>query len=208
MANGDHDSPRRAGGLFLDECSRWQLMMRETHGMGWTRVSTEVVHQGLFLSLFRDFVIRPDGSRGTYEHVAVDDTVRVVALDGQGHVVLVEDDFCLQARRVLHLPGGGTSGQEPCTAARRELAEETGRTASEIRALSIIDPLPGVTTARTHLYLATGLREGPPSREATEAAMQVITMPLSAAVAAVEDGRITEAGSVVGLLLAHRYQKG
>ncbi|MFG2716922.1 NUDIX domain-containing protein [Streptomyces sp. NPDC048416] len=51
----------------------------------------------------------------------VDDTVRVVALDKDGQVVLVEDAFYLQRGRVLHLPGGGTGGQTPLTAARREL---------------------------------------------------------------------------------------
>ncbi|WP_328485934.1 NUDIX hydrolase [Streptomyces zaomyceticus] len=64
----------------------------------------------------------------------------------------------------------------------------------------MIDPLPGVTTARVHLFVATGLRTGAPAREATEAGMKVITMPLREAVEAALAGRITEAASVAALL--------
>jgi hypothetical protein len=73
--------------------------------MGWTHRGSEVLHEGPFMALHRDSAVRPDGSAGTYEHVAVDDGVRVVAPDEHGQVVLV--DFYLQRRRFLHLPGSG-----------------------------------------------------------------------------------------------------
>ncbi|MBD0418955.1 NUDIX domain-containing protein [Streptomyces sp. TRM S81-3] len=56
-------------------------------------------------------------------------------------------------RRVLHLPGGGTGGRAPEEAALRELDEETGVVAAEVRAPTVIGPLPATTTARTHLFL-------------------------------------------------------
>ncbi|MER6567018.1 NUDIX domain-containing protein [Streptomyces sp. NPDC001093] len=162
------------------------------------------MYNGPFVSLYRDQVIRPDGRPGTYEHVAVDDSVRVVALDQSQQVALVEDDFYLPQRRVLHLPGGGTGGQTPREAALRELEEETGAVATEVRALGVIDPLPATTTARTHLLLATGLRLGTVRRDDTEIGMTVHWQTMDWALAAVEDGRITEAGSVSALLLAER----
>ncbi|MFZ4189407.1 NUDIX domain-containing protein [Streptomyces pseudogriseolus] len=172
--------------------------------MGWEHVRTDLLHEGPFLSLYRDKVIRPDGRPGTYEHVAVSDGVRVVAVDQSECVALVEDDFYLPQRRVLHLPGGGAGGQAPEEAALRELEEETGVVASELRALAVIDPLPATTTARTHLFLATGLRLGTMRRDDTEIGMTVQWRTLDWALAAVEDGRITEAGSVSALLLAER----
>lgn len=170
--------------------------------MGWTRTGTEVLHEGAFVSLRRDAVLRPDGSAGIYEHVSVDDGVRVVALDEQGRVLIVEDDFYLQQRRMPHLPGGGISGEEPHEAALRELQEETGFIAGELRCVGVIDSLPSTTTARTHLFLATRLRPGTLRRDDTEIGMTVHRWEFADAVEAVRTGRITEAGSVSALLLA------
>lgn len=170
--------------------------------MGWTRKATEVLHRGPFITLNRDLVIRPDGSEDTYEHITVDDAVRVVAVGREPQVALVEDDFYLQEKSVLHLPGGRVGGQEPREAAMRELEEETGLVASDLRHLGVIDPLPGATTARTHLFLATDLRSGVVQRDDTEIGMTVHWMKLGDAVGAVKAGRITEAGSVAALLLA------
>ncbi|WP_457757675.1 NUDIX domain-containing protein [Streptomyces turgidiscabies] len=170
----------------------------------WVQLSREVVHQGPFLTLHRDKVVEPDGrSTGFYDHVIVEDAVRVVALDSHGQVAIVEDLFYLQRRRVRHLPGGGSgAGEEPQRAASRELEEETGVLADTWHALSVIDPLPAVTSARTHLFLATGLRPGRLHRDATEVGMTVTWIPLADAVDDVRSGRITEAGSVTALLLA------
>ena len=172
--------------------------------MSWRQVSTEAIHRGPFISLWRDAVLRPDGSPGTYEHVSVDDGVRVVALDDQRRVVLVEDDFYLQQRRVLHVPGGGCGGQRPYDAALRELEEETGLVAATVQALGVIDPLPAVTAARTYLFLATELRTGTQHRDDTEAGMTVQLRTMAEAVEAVRLGEITEAGSVTALLLAEQ----
>ncbi|WP_189879319.1 NUDIX domain-containing protein [Streptomyces bluensis] len=139
--------------------------------------------------------------------MTVDDAARVVALDGQGQVALVEDDFYLQQRRVLHLPGGGCGGQDPYNAALRELEEETGLVAGQLLPLGVIDPLPSTTSARTHLFLATDLRPGTVQRDDTEVGMTLQWWPIHDAVEAVLAGRITEAGSVSALLLAERAHR-
>ncbi|MGW2571518.1 NUDIX domain-containing protein [Streptomyces sp. NPDC001537] len=112
----------------------------------------------------------PDGSEGTYDHITVDDGVRIVAINGEGQVALFEEDFYLQTRRVFTFPGGGSRGQEPKVAALRELEEETGFVAGNARPLGVIDPPPAATAARTHLFLATELRSGTVHRDDTEIA--------------------------------------
>ncbi|WP_424850713.1 NUDIX domain-containing protein [Streptomyces sp. SAI-129] len=129
-----------------------------------------------------------------------------MALDTGGRVVLVEDDFYLQGRRMLHLPGGGTEGQDPGQAALRELEEETGLIAGRLHPIGLIDPLPGTTRAQTHLMIATDLQPGRIRRDATESGMTMHWRPLHDAVAAVHAGEITEAGSAMALLLAAAFQ--
>ncbi|MBW5480985.1 NUDIX domain-containing protein [Streptomyces bambusae] len=179
-------------------------------GSGWRHLDTRLLHQGDFLTLCQDRVVRPDGAAGTYDHVVTADAARVVALDGDGRIALVEDGFYLLGRRVLHLPGGGIeAGEPPEEAARRECAEEIGRRPGHVQLLTVLHPLPGSTAAATHVFLATGLTpDRRAARDATEAAMTVHWTPVEEAVQAAVSGRITEAGSVVGLLLAARLLPG
>ncbi|MEU7105912.1 NUDIX hydrolase [Streptomyces sp. NPDC046215] len=174
-------------------------------GTGWTRLSTEVLHRGPHLTLHRDRVLQPHGAEGTYEHLTLADGARVVALDGDGRVALVEDDFYPRGNRLLHLPGGGIGeGEDPRDAARRECEEETGRYPHTLRPLTVYHPMPSRTSAVTHMFLATDLGHGTARRDPTEAGMTVRWVPLDDAVRAVESGAVQEAGSVIGLLLAAR----
>ncbi|MFF4160143.1 NUDIX domain-containing protein [Streptomyces sp. NPDC001678] len=171
---------------------------------GWSRLSSHDVHRGAHLTLHHDRVLQPDGTEGTYDRVTVADGARTVAVDARGRVALVEDACYPLGRRLLHVPGGAiTEGECPREAARRECEEETGRCPGTLHPLTVYHPLPSRTSAVTHLYLGTDLRPGTGlRRDATEAGMTVRWIPLDDAVAAVRAGRITEAGSVIGLLLA------
>ncbi|MFD7639201.1 NUDIX domain-containing protein [Kitasatospora sp. NPDC059795] len=169
---------------------------------GWTTESSTVVYRGRRLVVRRDEVRRADGSLGTYEYTESVDGVRVLALDDQGRIVLVEENVHVCGERLLMCPGGGCGkGEDPGAAALRELKEEAGLQAAEVELLTSMWRMPAGAQTREHLYLATGLTAGEHQREASEADMELRWIPLVEAVTMCGDGRITEAGTLVAVLL-------
>src|SRR5947209_4353356 len=98
----------------------------------WTRLSRRLVYQNPWIVVYEDQVRRPDGHPGIYGVVHYQNrAVAVVAVDDQDRVLLVG-----QYRYPLDLysweipEGGAGPGEDTLEAARRELREETGFSAS------------------------------------------------------------------------------
>lgn len=173
---------------------------------GWSTVSSTVQYTGVRVVVRRDSVWRTDQSLGTYEYTDSVDGVRVAALDDRGRIALVEENVYVCGERLLMCPGGGCEpGEDPRTAARRELLEEAGIRAAEIEPLTRMWRMPAGVRAREHLYLARDLSIGKHHRDASEADMDLCWVALEEAVAMCHDGRIAEAGTLAAVLLtAHR----
>jgi 8-oxo-dGTP pyrophosphatase MutT (NUDIX family) len=169
----------------------------------WQRHSRNEVYRSPWITVFHDEVSRPDGSSGIYGvvHFATL-AVGVVAIDEADRILLVgQHRYTLDAYS-WEIPEGGASPDEgPLQGARRELLEETGYSASTWRELGRIDTSNSVTDETGVIYLATGLRPGRASPDATEA-LEVRWQPFAEAVEMVLDSRITDAISQVGILRA------
>jgi ADP-ribose pyrophosphatase len=178
--------------------------MRE-HGPWKIRVSRDV-YRDACVSLRVDDVVRPDGQPGTFAVVGVKAGVCVIPVDDRGVVHLTEEFRYAVGRPSLEgVSGGIDEGEEPLAAARRELREELGIEATAWTPLGIVDPLTSMVLGPIQLYLAHGLTFGPPHHEGS-AQVKSIQMPLSEAVRAVSDGRITHAPTCVAVLRAAAIQ--
>lgn len=171
----------------------------------WFRTTdSRVVHAG-HVRLRIDEVATPDGP--VQREVAVPpDAVAIVALV-DGDVVLVRQHRQPIGGTTLELPAGvlDRDGEDVLDAARRELAEECHLAAAHWSQLVTVATSPGWTTERVTLVRAEDVHptDAPDGFEATaeEAAMEVVRLPLDAAVAAVHDGTISDAKTALGILL-------
>jgi 8-oxo-dGDP phosphatase len=172
--------------------------------------ATEVTHDGQLSRIRVDRVRMPDGETAEREIVEHPDAVGVVAILDDGSVVMLRQYRHPVGESLLEIPAGklDVEGEDPGEAVRRELLEETGFAADELTELVSFHNSAGWTDERTTLYLAQGLREADRPHDFTpkaeEAHMEVVQLPLAEAVALAERGAITDAKTLLGLLLADR----
>jgi ADP-ribose pyrophosphatase len=178
---------------------------------GFRRLAERTIHRGYVWNLVAAEFESPDGSIFTRDIVRSPGAVGVLPLvfdaEGNPSVVLVSQFRPPFERAVIEMPAGmrDVDGEETADVARRELVEEAGLRAGAMELLTEILPSPGMTDSVTTLYLATGCtpvdhdRQGP-----EEEHMSLLHLPLHDAVAMAASGEITDAKTVVALLLTER----
>ena len=168
----------------------------------WRRLATEVAHANPYFRVRHDRVIRPDGQPGDWYVVEVAANAGVVAVDEVGTVVLVgEWAYPVDAYSWSIPSGGAEDGEEPLAAAQRELREETGIEADRWESLGHFYLGQGLSSQESHVYLATGLRQGVASPEGTEA-LEIAHVPLEEAWARCLSGDLRDSVTLVGLTWA------
>lgn len=167
----------------------------------WRRRSRREVYHNPWITLFHDEVTQPDGHPGIYGLVHFHNrAVGVVPLDERDRVLLVGQYRYPLDQYSWEIPeGGAPPGEAPLEAARRELEEETGYTASNWRLLLRAHLSNSVSDEEAVCYLARGLTPGTPRPEGTER-LQLRWAPLAECLAMIDRGEITDALSQLGLL--------
>jgi 8-oxo-dGDP phosphatase len=175
------------------------------------RVAERDVHQGhVWKVVVADFE-GPDGQRFRRDIVRSPGAVGVVPLvfdaEGNPSVVLLEQWRPPYELRIIEVPAGmrDIPGEPTEETGRRELVEEVGLAAGSMDLLTEFYPSPGMTDSICSLYLATGCR--PARRDVhgpEEEHSRVLHLPLEDAMAMVDDGRIRDAKTMLGLLLTER----
>ncbi|AWB96136.1 NUDIX hydrolase [Agromyces badenianii] len=172
--------------------------------MNWPTRARRTVYENQWITVTEDEVVRPDGHDGIYGVVELrNDAVFIVAMTDDDEVLLVTVDRHTVGESI-EVPAGGTDGEEPIVAARRELLEETGHEASEWREIGRMSALNGICRAAEIVYLATGLRHVASGAEgqAEEGISSVRAVPWSEAVQMVRSGEITDGETVAALFYA------
>ena len=122
------------------------------------------------------------------------DWVNVVALTEDGRSVMIRQFRFGVAYTTLEIPGGMVDpGEDPLTAARRELKEETGYGGGTWHYLGSVEPNPAFHDHLIHHYLARDVvREGAQELSGGEA-IHMELMAVDDVVAAVQSGELKHA---------------
>ncbi len=134
----------------------------------------------------------------------------VVPLLDNGDVIFVRQYRYPHKKFILELPAGKLEPNEnPLTAAKRELEEETGYTADNYEKLTAMFTTPGFCSEVLHIYLATGLKKSEHGQNLDEGeqSLTVEYIPLSTVVDMIVRGEISDSKTIAGVLLTERKFK-
>jgi ADP-ribose pyrophosphatase len=133
------------------------------HDLAWELLGSAIDYSCPGFDVRRDDVRLPDGTESDYHYVDEPPAVVVIPFtEGNGEEVVVIEEWRQAVGRVSRgLPAGTTEDDDAdlATAARRELAEETGYEADEVEPLFSAEPINGVANAVHHYFVARGCAE-------------------------------------------------
>lgn len=166
-------------------------------------ISSKVSFRGPVFSVVTDEVEEPGNVRARRDVVRHSGSIVVLPLDDSGRTprVLLERQYrYAAAQRLWELPAGRIDpGENPLAAAKRELLEETGYTATKWQRALYFYVSPGFLDESMAIYLARGLKKGVAQPEEDER-IAVRSFPLAQAVRMAMTGKIVDAKTIAGLL--------
>ncbi|HEV8240838.1 MAG TPA: NUDIX hydrolase [Thermoanaerobaculia bacterium] len=165
-------------------------------------LESRVRYEGRTVEVRSERVELPNGHQVELDVVHHPGAAAVVALDGDGSLLMVRQYRHTVGGWLLEVPAGKLSaGEDPASCARRELEEEAGVRAATLRELGSIFVSPGFCDERIWLFLATDLVPTEQRLEADEV-LAVERVPLAEAERRALDGELVDAKSTVAILRA------
>lgn len=171
-------------------------------------VSERHIYKGNIINVDNLTITLPDGRQATRDIVRHPGASVVVPLNEKGEVYMVRQFRKPIDMVTIEIPAGKLDpGEDPLVCAKRELKEETGLEAKEIRHLVSIHSTPGFSDEVLHMYSATGLSEGESCADEDEF-ISTEKYPVADLIDMILNGKITDAKTIIGVLLADKILSG
>ena len=175
------------------------------------RVHQEELLRGHFLHVLRDTVQLPNQNLATREYVVHPGAVMVIPMldTPDGLRLVMERQFRYPVGQVMtEFPAGKLDpGEEPWLCAQRELLEETGYTARQWARAGVLHPVISYSTEVIEIWFAKELSLGQRQLDQDEF-LDVFTATPADLMAACQQGLLTDAKTLTGLLWLQNVQSG
>ena len=172
------------------------------------QISREEIYDGHVLHVVKDTVMLPDGKTAPREICLHVGAVCIIPILDDGRVIMERQFRYAHDRVFFEIPAGKLDyiGEDPLSAARRELREETGAVAGKMTYLGAVDTSPALINEKIHMYLAEELSFGERELDEDEF-LNVELTPLSELYRMVMSGEICDSKTQIAVLKAAALKK-
>ncbi|MCH5272106.1 MAG: NUDIX hydrolase [Lachnospiraceae bacterium] len=117
------------------------------------RQERTLVCKGTWISLYRDKMSFANGNTADWDFIHHNGAAAMVAEEEDGRIVMIRQWRPGSEGEILELPAGGINpGEEPKTAAVRELREETGALCEKAEPLLAVLPSPAYNDEKVSIF--------------------------------------------------------
>ncbi len=171
-------------------------------------VEGKQVFSGRLLDVRLDTIRLPNGKSATREYIVHPGAVMIVPVLDSGDLIMERQYRYPAQSDFIEFPAGKRdAGESPLESAQRELREEAGYVAGSWEHLGGIHVAVAYSDERIDLYLARQLTHVGAQLDDDEF-LEVLQVPLDRALDWLREGRITDAKTVVGLLMMRQRLRG
>lgn len=162
--------------------------------------SSRHVYAGRVFDLRVDEIVLADGVETQREVIRHPGAVAMIAVDDEGKVLLVSQYRHPAGKRLLEIPAGTLDdGEAPQAAVERELQEEVGYRPGRSEEIGAFYVAPGYCDEFIRVYVCRDLEPSKLDGDEDED-IEIERLTPQEALAAIDDGRINDAKSIIGLL--------
>ncbi|MBS7658955.1 MAG: NUDIX hydrolase [Candidatus Bathyarchaeia archaeon] len=169
-------------------------------------ISSKIIYEGKIIKVKLDEVKLPNSYVTTREIIEYPNAVALIPINNNGKLIMINQYRHSAQEVLLEIPAGTMEKNEtPEECAKRELLEETGYEAKELKKLFSCYLAPGYSTEFIHIFLAKNLTYKGQKMEVDEQ-IKVVELSFEEALEKIRKGEIKDAKTISSLLFFFTFK--